>query len=137
MKTLIFLLSVNLALVVTAIPLTHGDSIQANLEKIIGLAEDYVRTLPEDFLKTLGKDLTHLTETTNKCKEFFCEVEAVLASLEHHFFGKRGEIVRSLEQYNKHMNCPNANHSQGNQVELKRLLHDLKGCGQKINSNKV
>ncbi|KAK6321985.1 hypothetical protein J4Q44_G00067770 [Coregonus suidteri] len=139
MKTVILLLSVAMALLDSRALPANAAAIQQrsnhvyNLEKIIRMAGQYTQTLPEDLLQTLVTDVTHLTETTTKCKEFFCEAETILASVKKDKF-EGGEIVRLLRVYNNHKNCKVVEKSQGNQVELRRLLHDLKGCGQKINS---
>ncbi|XP_029546307.1 uncharacterized protein LOC115148509 [Salmo trutta] len=107
----------------------------SNLEAIISMAEQYTHNLTEDLLRTLLIDVTHLTGTTTKCKEFFCEAEKILASVKNATFGK---IVRHLRVYNEPQNCivvkSQDNQAEGNQVELRRLLLDLKECGQKINS---
>ncbi|KAL0994731.1 hypothetical protein UPYG_G00126410 [Umbra pygmaea] len=140
MKIVHILLSVTMVLVDSAsLPSENKppktQDIQVNLEKIIDIAEKYLNSLPPDTLSILRKDIRHLSQTTNKCKEFFCEAETILASLEHHMFGEGTEIVRTLGMYNKHMNCNVVNQSHGIQAEVRTLLIELRRCGQKINSS--
>ncbi|KAM9540965.1 uncharacterized protein ACWYII_038694 [Salvelinus alpinus] len=144
MKTAILLLSVAMVLfdsgTLPANAAAHRQhrSHDSNLETIISMAGQYTHTLSEKLLETLLLDVRHLTETTTKCKEFFCEAETILASVKNDTFGEEGKIVRSLRVYNKRQNCAAVksqyNQAEGNQVQLRRLLHDLKECGQKINS---
>ncbi|KAJ7997241.1 hypothetical protein DPEC_G00226930 [Dallia pectoralis] len=136
MKTVIFLLSVSMVLVDSA-TLSPDKVMRLNLENIIYLTDNRIKNLDEGILKTLLKDLTHLTETTIKCKDFFCEAQAILESVENALFEERGELVRLLKQYNNHRKCSAVNQSQDNQVELKKFLHDLNACGKKINFNQI
>uniref|UniRef100_A0A673YAD2 Uncharacterized LOC115148509 n=1 Tax=Salmo trutta TaxID=8032 RepID=A0A673YAD2_SALTR len=100
----------------------------SNLEAIISMAEQYTHNLTE-YVETL------VNETNVILQEFFCEAEKILASVKNATFGK---IVRHLRVYNEPQNCivvkSQDNQAEGNQVELRRLLLDLKECGQKINS---
>uniref|UniRef100_A0A4W5L593 Uncharacterized protein n=1 Tax=Hucho hucho TaxID=62062 RepID=A0A4W5L593_9TELE len=123
MKTVILLLSVAMVLFDSG-ALRHHRNQDFNLEKIISMVENYTHTLPEVLLQTLLADVTHLTVTTTNCQEFFFEAETILASVK---FGDGGEIIRRLGVYNKQK-------SQGNQVELRRLLNNLNECGHKIYS---
>ncbi|XP_024288048.1 uncharacterized protein LOC112258133 isoform X2 [Oncorhynchus tshawytscha] len=143
MKTAILLLSVAMVLfdsgTLPANAAAHRQhrSHDSNLEAIISMAGQYTHTLSEELLETLLIDVTHLTATTTKCKEFFCEAEKILASVKNDVFGEEGKIVRHLRVYNK-LKCTIVKSQdiqvEGNQVELRRLLLDLKECGQKINS---
>ncbi|XP_024288047.1 uncharacterized protein LOC112258133 isoform X1 [Oncorhynchus tshawytscha] len=144
MKTAILLLSVAMVLfdsgTLPANAAAHRQhrSHDSNLEAIISMAGQYTHTLSEELLETLLIDVTHLTATTTKCKEFFCEAEKILASVKNDVFGEEGKIVRHLRVYNKLQKCTIVKSQdiqvEGNQVELRRLLLDLKECGQKINS---
>uniref|UniRef100_A0A4W5Q6T2 Uncharacterized protein n=1 Tax=Hucho hucho TaxID=62062 RepID=A0A4W5Q6T2_9TELE len=126
MKTVIFLLSVAILLVDSGIlPAAHRQhrNHNPNLEKVIDLAGHYIHTLK------VRADQT----------EFFCEAETILASVKKDMFGEGKEFVRHLTVYNKHQNCAVVEKSQGsqvdgNQVELRILLEDLKECGRRINS---